>query len=71
MKTTFQFNALGIGLLLTNSICFGGCLVLLLLGRASGPLILLTIATLGMLAGKIGTAYCREESKSSPPPQNQ
>lgn len=66
MKTTFQFNAPGIGLLLTNAICFGGCLVLLLLGRASGPLIILTIATLGMLAGKIGTAYCRVKAPEPP-----
>lgn len=57
MKTKFQFSRLDMTLLVLNTLAFGGCLVLLLLGKASGPLILLTIGTLGMLVGKLGRAY--------------
>lgn len=42
-------------LLVINAICFGGCLVLLALGKTSGPLILLTVAVgLSLFAGAAG-----------------
>jgi len=54
-------------LLITNSVVFGGCLVLLMLGKASSPLVLLTIGALGMLVGKLGRAYYRARQSESPP----
>ena len=41
--------------LVINAICFGACIVLLAVGTASGPLVLLTIATgLSLGAGLTG-----------------
>jgi hypothetical protein len=60
MKNTFQFNRLGLAMLLTNAVVLGGCLVLLALGRVNGPLVLLTIGTLGMLIGKLGRAWQKD-----------
>jgi hypothetical protein len=57
MKNTFQFSRLGVAMLLTNAVVLGGCLVLLALGRMNGPLVLLTIGSLGMLTGKLGKAW--------------
>jgi hypothetical protein len=59
MKTKFQFGRLDMTLLIINAVAFGGCIVLLALGRASGPLVLLTIGTFGMLTAKLGRAYFR------------
>ncbi len=42
-------------LLAINAVCFGACVVLLVVGTASGPLVVLTIATgLSFTAGLIG-----------------
>ena len=38
-------SPLKLTLLGVNAVCFGGCLVLLALGSASGPLVLLAIGT--------------------------
>ncbi len=48
-------------LITINAVCFGGCLVLLALGRASGPLVLLTVAVgLSVFAGTAGAIVaCR------------
>ena len=62
MKNTFQFNRLDLAMLLTNAVVLGGCLVLLALGRVNGPLVLLTIGTLGMLSGKLGKAWQKAPS---------
>jgi hypothetical protein len=59
MKTKFQFSSLDIALLITNTVAFSGCSVLLLFGRASGPLVLLTIGAFWMLVGNLGRAYYR------------
>jgi hypothetical protein len=47
-------------MLVINTVVFGGCLVLLLLGRASGPLILLTVEAFGMLVVYFA-ALCNHE----------
>jgi hypothetical protein len=66
MKMRFHFSRLEMALLITNTLAFGGCLVLLTLGRGSGPLVFLTIGTFGMLVGKLGRAYYNaRESKSA------
>jgi hypothetical protein len=59
MKTKLQFTRLDLALLLLNTVAFGRCVVLLLLGRTSGPLVLLTVGVAGMLAGHLGRAYYR------------
>ncbi|MBI1390477.1 MAG: hypothetical protein GC154_18730 [bacterium] len=44
-----------ITLMTLNAICFGGCCVLLILGKPNGPLVLLTIATgLSTFANLVG-----------------
>ncbi|MDQ3623371.1 MAG: hypothetical protein M3463_12910 [Verrucomicrobiota bacterium] len=68
MNTKFQFSRFDMALLITNSVVLGGCVVLLLLGRASVPLLLLTVGAFGMLIGKLGRAYYlvrRSESSSA------
>jgi len=70
MKTKFQFSRWDMALLITNTVVFGGCLVLLLLGRANGPLVVLTIGALGMLLGKLGRAYYRARQSESALPQS-
>ena len=68
MKTKFQFSRMDMTMLVVNTVVFGGCLVLLLLGRASVPLILLSVGAFGMLVGKLGRAYSRaRQSESSLP----
>jgi hypothetical protein len=55
-------SPLRLTLVTINAVCFGGCLVLLALGRASGPLVLLTVAVgLSAFAGTAGAilACCR------------
>jgi hypothetical protein len=48
-------SPLRLSLLVINAICFGGCLVLLALGRVGGPLVLLTVAVgLSSFAGTVG-----------------
>ena len=68
MQTTFHFSRLELAFLVTNTVALTGCCVLLVLGKASGPLVLLTIGTFGMLLGKIGNAYfhARETGPSGP-----
>lgn len=59
-------SRLKITLLASNGVCFGGCVVLLALGTASGPLMLLTIGTgLSLGAGMAGamTAWRKESSR--------
>ncbi len=53
--------------LILNAVVLGGCIVMLLLGAANGPLILLTIGALGMLVGKVGRAYSRAQRQEPPP----
>ena len=71
MKTAFHFTRLELIFLVTNIVAFSACCVLLMLGKATGPLVLLTIGTFGMLAGKIGKAYfnAREAEPTGPTPQ--
>jgi hypothetical protein len=55
-------SPLRITILAINAVCFGGCLVLLALGTASGPLVLLTIATgLSFGAGLMGAIVASRE----------
>ncbi len=70
MKTKFQFSRLDMALLVTNTVVFGACIVLLLLGKASVPLVLLTVGALGMLIGKLGRAYYRTKQSESVPNKN-
>jgi hypothetical protein len=66
MKTKFHFSRLDMALLIANAVAFGGYVILLMLGRASGPLVLLTVGAFGMLLGKLGRAYYRgRQSESS------
>jgi hypothetical protein len=71
MKTKFQFSRWDMVLLITHSVVFGGCLVLLLLGRGSGPLVFLTVGALGMLVAKLGGGYCRAQQSESILPQTE
>ncbi len=57
MESKFQFSRIDATVLVINTVIVGGCLVILLLGSASGPLILLTFGAFGMLAGKLGRTY--------------
>jgi hypothetical protein len=59
MKTRFQLSRWDMAMLITNTVVFGACLVLLTLDKTSGPLILLTIGAAGMLVGNLGRAYFR------------
>jgi hypothetical protein len=68
MKTIFQFSRMDMAVLVVNTMVFGGCLVLLLLGSAGGPLVLLTIGVFGMLVGKLGRAYARAQHSEPTPP---
>jgi hypothetical protein len=61
MNTRFQFSRLEMALLITNVLVFGGCVILLLLGRVNGPLILLCVGTLGLLVSKLEKARRREQ----------
>jgi len=71
MKTKFQFTRLDLALLLLNTVVFGGCVVLSLLGRTSGPLVLLTVGVAGMLVGHLGRVYYRSRRSAPvlPPPE--
>jgi len=62
MKTKLQFTWLNTALLISNTVVLGGCVLLLLLGRASGPLVLLTVGVAGMLIGNFARAYYRSRS---------
>ncbi|MCL4180217.1 MAG: hypothetical protein KJ072_21050 [Verrucomicrobia bacterium] len=54
-----------ITLLAVNAVCFGGCVVLLALGTASGPLVLLTIGTgLSLGAGVAGAIMASRKQSS-------
>ena len=53
MKRTFCITRTGLISLLLNVFVLGGCIVLMLLRGPNGPLILLTVGTIGMAAGKI------------------
>ena len=44
--------------LVINAICFGGCLVLLVLGTVGGPLVLLTLGT-GLSTGAGGATMLK------------
>ena len=72
MDTTSKSNSswsewlspLKITLLVVYAICFGGCIVLLAVGRGGGPLILLTIATgLSLGAGLIGAILALRQGR--------
>ena len=57
-------------LLSVNALCFGGCLVLLALGSAGGPMVLLTVGTglslFGGLTGAlIATRRANKEAEQS------
>jgi hypothetical protein len=67
-STSWQdgMSPLRITLLAVNALCFGGCVVLLAVGTASGPLLLLTIGTgLSLGAGVAGaiTALRKQSSR--------
>jgi hypothetical protein len=65
MKTKFKLSRLDVALLVINAVAFGACVVLLVLGRAGGPLVLLTVGAFGMLIGKLGRAYYRARQSES------
>lgn len=46
-------SPLKLSLLVVNAVCFGGCVVLLALGRSGGPLVLGTVGTGLMLAAGV------------------
>ena len=57
-------SPLKITLLVINAVCFGACIVLLAVGRGSGPLILLTIATgLSLGAGLTGAILALRQGR--------
>jgi hypothetical protein len=53
MKAKLQFSRLEMFLLLTNAVVFGGSIVLLAVGRVTGPIMLMTIGAFLMLAGVV------------------
>jgi hypothetical protein len=57
MKTKYQFTQLDMALFISNAVVFSGGVLLLLLGRASGALVLLTVGVAGMLLGNLSRAY--------------
>ena len=58
-------SPLKLTLLAINAVCFGGCLVLLALGRGGGPVLLLTFGTgLAMLAGLTGALMATRRTKN-------
>ena len=61
MTTKFHFSSLEMMLLVTNAVVLGGCIVLLMLGWANAPLILLTIGAFGLLLGKAIKGYNRAQ----------
>jgi hypothetical protein len=67
--TTWQdwISPLRITLLAINAVCFGACVVLLLVGTPSGPLLVLTIATgLSFAAGLTGAIVASRKGSSRP-----
>ena len=64
MANQFQLSRTNLAFLVVNLIVLGGCVVLLFVAGPSGPLILLTIGTLGLALGKIGVGFF----KSKQPP---
>ena len=59
MKTQFQFNQFELVFLIADTIVFGGCVSLLLLGKSKPTLILLTIATFAGLLAMVAKAGYR------------
>lgn len=58
-------SPLKIILLAINAVCFGGCIVLVAVGRGGGPLILLTIATgLSFGAGLTGAILASRQVRN-------
>lgn len=58
-------SPLRLSLLAINAVCFGACLVLLAIGTASGPLVLLTIGTgLSLGAGLAGALVAAHSLRS-------
>ncbi len=56
---------LRVALLAINAVCFGGCVVFLAVGTASGPLVLLTIGTgLSLGAGVAGAIIASRKQSS-------
>ena len=74
MKTTEKqisewreyLSPLKIALLAINAVCFGACVVLLVSGAESGPLVLLTVGTgLSFLAGLAGAIIAARKHSAS------
>jgi hypothetical protein len=65
--STRWLSPLMLGVMVVNAICFGGLLVLLALGKSSGPVILLTVgvglSVCGGVAGAIGASRRMAEAK--------
>lgn len=67
MATPFQLSRMNLVILVVNLVVLGGCLVLLFITGPSGPLILLTVGTLGLALGKIGTGFLGSKRPAPPP----
>lgn len=65
--STRWLSPLMLCVLVVNAICFGGLLVLLALGKSSGPVILLTVgvglSVFGGVAGAIGASRRMTDTK--------
>jgi hypothetical protein len=59
MKTQFQFNRFELAFLIADTLVFGGCVALLLMGKSKLTLILLTIATFAALLAMVAKAGYR------------
>jgi hypothetical protein len=59
MTTQFQLSRLALAFLIADTIVFGGCITLLLLGKTRITLILLTIATFAALLAIVAKASRR------------
>jgi hypothetical protein len=56
MKPQFHFHRLALAFLIVDTIVFGGCVALLLLGKSKPALILLTISTFVALLALVAKA---------------
>lgn len=65
MSAMLQLGRWDAAWLILNAVTLGGCLVLMALRGASGPLVLLTVGVCGMLVAKIGKGLCRPRQPSS------
>ena len=61
MQREFRITRTSLIFLLLNFFVLGGCIVLMLIRGPNGPLILLTVGTIGIAAGKIVRGFKRQK----------